>query len=51
MAGEPLTLEAMVEAGDRTVSSISILHRIIGESSYNEVNMSAAGGGLCPGRM
>ncbi len=35
-----------MEAVGRNVSSISILHRITGGSSYNEVNMSAAGGGL-----
>ncbi len=46
VAGEPLTLEAVVEVGERSVTSVSILHRMAGESAYSEVTMSAAGGGL-----
>ncbi len=46
VAGEPLTLEAVVEVSGRSVASMSILHRMAGESAYSEVTMSAAGGGL-----
>ncbi len=46
VAGEPLTLEAVVEIDGRSVVYMSILHRMAGESAYSEVTMSAAGGGL-----
>ena len=46
VAGEPLTLEAVVEVDGRSVVAMSIFHRIGGASAFSEVIMSAAGGGL-----
>ncbi|MCH7938391.1 MAG: hypothetical protein IID13_01435 [Candidatus Marinimicrobia bacterium] len=46
VAGEPLTLEAVVEVDGRSVVAMSIFHRVAGASAFSEVTMSAAGGGL-----
>ncbi|MCH8023220.1 MAG: hypothetical protein IIB43_00770, partial [Candidatus Marinimicrobia bacterium] len=46
VAGEPLTLEAVVEVDGRSVVAMSIFYRVAGASAFSEVTMSAAGGGL-----
>ena len=46
MAEAPLTLEAVVETIDGAVASMTIYHRIKGQSSYREIAMSEANPGL-----